>query len=303
MVVVQAAGEGRTKLELSFLLTSIIDCFTGMSSHQASSSKPSDDHFVDEKPFGQFSGPTMSRVFHNSDGKADVLLQSSNGVHFAVRRALLEATSSKFEDMLALSQRPPKRFKHSIFDQSRSTPDPHSLPVVGMNADATALELFLRHLVPQAYLVNNNPPSFPDLETKKGQRLLIDVLEMAVKYETPSVLDMVARIHLVPVIDHCPLTGWYIACRFGRLESARRALRACGSSIVRKRLEGARVWDGATGRWVKDYRDVCLGDLTARELDRLRSSTIRSFCLVQAKVAASQNGAYTWTHAADEFEL
>lgn len=237
--------------------------------------------------------PTSSPVFDNADGKADIILRSVDNVDFALRRALLEASSSVFEDMLSLSQ--PAR-------QDGST-DAGELDVVQLAEQSRPLELFLRHVKPQAYLRDELAPGFPPFENFAVIEDLEDVLGMARKYDAPLVLDVVARLHIPKLIRLYPLYGWVVACEFDRVELVREATRTFADAASYKPLAGAKRTDSKASRLTTDRRDFCLGDINSKYLAKLPTSSIRNFCAVHAKVVASSDGKYTWSNAADEFEL
>lgn len=241
---------------------------------------------------------TFSSLFDNADGKADIVLRSSDGVKFALRRALLEATSTVFEDMLAIPQPRAKRRK-----ASPGSPPEDGLDVVQLSETADALEIFLRHVIPQAYLSDGAPPTFSADWSTKAIELLTSVLEIAIKYDTPVVLDVCSRLHLAHLNKSFPLYGWAVSCQFERLEQAREALRLLAEPRHSVPLEGAKKWDAIYEAYIEGRRDFCLGDLPLDFVERVPSSAARNFCAVHAKVVASRNGSYTWLDAADEFEL
>lgn len=262
------------------------------SSTHSTSSDPVSAPAVAEKP-------AFSPLFDDDpDGKADIVLRSIDGVHFAVCRASLAAASTVFDDMLEIPQPPKKRQKMQSQSGGLSV---ERDDVVQLEERSQPLEIFLRHIITRAYLQNDAAPTFLSFATFKDIALFEDVLEMANKYDTPFVFDALARLHLPELTKQWPLYGWAVACEFGRLELARAALRAFAHKS--KTLAGAKRWKIKTSKYEQGRRDVCLGDVRSDYIAKLSPSTIRNFCAVHAKVVGSKNGSYTWLSAADEFEL
>lgn len=240
--------------------------------------------------------PVYSALFDDADGKADIVLRSSNDVHFAVSRALLAVTSSVFDNMLAIPQPPKKKRK--------STPSSvEDRDVVQLAEHSVPLEFFLRHVVPQAYLHNERPPALVAPKLLDRIRLLEEVLVMANKYDAPFTADVLARMYIPELIKDSPIYGWVIACEFERVELARDAMRALASTWVDTDLSATMKWDPCAGRWISGRRDHCLGDITRGHLAKLSASAIRNFAFVHAQVVACRDGSYTWHDAAYDFKL
>ncbi|KAL7411450.1 hypothetical protein BDY24DRAFT_131195 [Mrakia frigida] len=234
---------------------------------------------------------TFSTLFQNEDGKADLILVSKDGISFALQRSLLVAHSSVFEKLLLPVPRP-----------RRSRTDLLLLPVLDIPEKSKAFELFLRYVVPKAYLLDGSSPRFPPFSTPEDTHLLRSVLEIASKYKCSSILDVVSKQHLPLLIRSSPLDGWAIASKFGRLDEAREAIWLLSSQKVA--LAGARRWEASSRSWVEGERDVGLGEVSSLEiLGLVPVGAVRGFSRVHSKVVACQDGSYTWLEAGEEFEF
>ena len=241
--------------------------------------------------------------FTNADGQADLVVQSRDGKPFAVQSAVLRLHSAKLRTKVPIVA-PIGQVKN---EDGQLGPRPAGeLPVVTLRADADVLCFFLRHLVPDAYLVNGEPPRIPDYRQAQGRgsSLLKGALSLCVSYQCPHILDVVARIHLPAYAQAYPLAAWATAARFGRIDEARDAIRVLGRPQSFVFLEGARRWDAQSGKAVDGRRDKDISDLPVDVIAKTPISSIRSFCAARVKVVASAgDGKYTWANAADDFEL
>ncbi|KAL7409190.1 hypothetical protein BDY24DRAFT_419083 [Mrakia frigida] len=245
----------------------------------------------------------FSPLFNNKDGKADLIIRSSQRLSFSVARSLLLAHSSIFADILSIPQPPEEPSRSSSSSSFTSQED--SIPVVDVSEGSEPLEIFLRYVVPEAYLVEGQPPHISSSWDSKGISLLEQVLEISNKYNCPMILDLVARqLHLPLLMKKLTMAPFFLVVRFGRIELAGDEMR---QFVERQGFpqKGARKWlvKNGVGSWQEGFRDPSIGDYSLQQLERIPLSTIKNFGMVHAKVVASHDASYTWVNAADEFRL
>ena len=239
----------------------------------------------------------FSPLFDNEDGKANLIIRTSDRISFAVPRAALQLHSSVFEDMLSIPQ--PRASSYPSSSSSSSSKE--ALPVVDVSEKSVSFEIFLRYVVPSAFLVDGLPPKFPLVWDTESINLLETVLETASKYDCPMVGNLIAR-HNIPLLSkEYPLHGWAVAVGSGQLEFAKDAIRLFSYSGIK--CASARRWVVATKTFQYGQRDYCLSDLSLDFVERLPAPVIRNFAEVHAKVASCRDVSYDWSKAADEFTL
>ncbi|KAL7411527.1 hypothetical protein BDY24DRAFT_417052 [Mrakia frigida] len=216
---------------------------------------------------------------------SDIIVRTSGGTSFALKRLHLQANSEVFADMLEVANEAPRGvgLEH--------------LPVVDITEKRQETALFLRHLVSTKYLVDSKPPSFLLPNGYVHGYLLDSVLVMCQKYQTPSVRSVVIQIHLPKLMKTLPPFAFGLAVVHGELDWARICMRTCSQNHTEEK--GCIRWSSKRKTILHDQRDVCLSDIDPLLLARFPLSAIISFSQVHAKVGTS----YTWEQAADEFKL
>ena len=145
---------------------------------------------------------TMANAPFN-DPRADVILQSSDGVRFHVFKIILSFASPIFSDMFGL---PLPASQHSDSD--------NEVQVVTVSENSEALDLSLRHIYPL---------QTPDTVLLREASILA---EFADKYQVDT-LEKPVRRYLTDSIKHDPVGVYAIAVQYRHRAVGRSAARAC----------------------------------------------------------------------------
>ena len=133
------------------------------------------------------------------DVRADLTLESSDGVHFRIFKIILSLASPIFADMFSIAQ-PTSETVHGV---------PTAVPV---SEDSKALDLSLRHLY---------PVSSPTRVELREARILA---EFARKYQVDGLKSVIAR-YLTDAIEDDPIGVYAIAVTYGFNDSGAKAAR------------------------------------------------------------------------------
>jgi len=138
-----------------------------------------------------------------NDPRADVILQSSDGVHFRVFKIILSFASPIFSDMFSIP-----------LPASRNPDSDDDVPVVTVSENAEALDLSLRHIYPL---------QTPDTVPLRDAGLLA---EFAHKYQVDALEKSVKR-YLVDSIEQDPVGVYAIAVAYGYKGVGKSAAQSC----------------------------------------------------------------------------
>ena len=159
--------------------------------------------------------PTFAQApFDNPAG--DIILRSSDGVHFRVRSAILAEASPVFNDMLAFPQPPEVAQDCTDTTDGSSSAVPSALdgkPVVQLSEESEALDPLLRLCY---------PTKDPELTGLREIRL---VLGAALKYDMEEAASLMKEA-LCAHIETQPLRTWASACLLRLEDEARVAATA-----------------------------------------------------------------------------
>ena len=161
--------------------------------------------------------PEKSAEAPFDDPQADLILQSSDEVHFRVFKLILSLASPIFKDMFSIPSPPSKK------------PD-DEVQVVHLTEHSTALDVFLRHMYP--------------VRSPNGDKLLYASIlaEFARKYQVES-LDVSITAYLKDSIERDPVGVYAIAVTYGyndvRTSAARSCLRLPSSGLLSSYLRCA----------------------------------------------------------------
>jgi hypothetical protein len=135
------------------------------------------------------------------DAEADLILQSSDKVHFRVFKVILSLASPIFADMFSIPLPPSQK----PYDQ---------VHVVPLSEHSTALDVVLRHLYP--------------VPTRKADSLHIAgiLAEFARKYQVEA-LDEVITVYFTDSIERDPVGVYAIAAAYGYNSVGANAARSC----------------------------------------------------------------------------
>jgi hypothetical protein len=139
------------------------------------------------------------------NAKADLVLQSSDEVHFRVYKNILSLASPVFTDMFSLPS-PPSQKPHN---------DKHNeIQMVTLSEHSTALDVALRHIYP--------------VRTPKGDTLhYASILaEFARKYQMEA-LDRFITVYLTDSVERDPVGVYAIAVTYGYNDIGANAARTC----------------------------------------------------------------------------
>jgi hypothetical protein len=145
---------------------------------------------------------TLAKAPFN-DPRADVILQSIDGVRFRVFKIMLSFASTVFSDMFSI---PPPSSKNVDLDDEIQT--------VLLSENSDALDLCLRHVYPL-----QTPDSAPLRDTSI-------LAEFAHKYQV-DVLDKTIRHYLTDNIKHDPVGVYAIAVTYGYRGVGKSAAESC----------------------------------------------------------------------------
>jgi hypothetical protein len=138
-----------------------------------------------------------------NDPRADLILQSSDGVHFRVFKIILALASSVFSDMFSIP-----------LPTSRIPDSGNNVQVVSVSENSEALDLSMRHIYPlQA----------PDTLSLCDAAILA---EFAHKYQVDA-LEKSVKHYLADSIDHDPVGVYAIAVAYGYKCVGKRAAQSC----------------------------------------------------------------------------
>jgi hypothetical protein len=135
------------------------------------------------------------------NARADLILQSSDEIHFRVHKNILSLASPVFADMFSLP--------------SPSSQKPHDeVQVVTLSEHSTALDVALRHIYP--------------VRTPKGDSLHYAsiLVEFARKYQVEA-LDRFITGYLTPSVERDPVGVYAIAITYGYNDIGAIAARSC----------------------------------------------------------------------------
>ena len=130
---------------------------------------------------------------------ADVIISSSDDVHFRVHRQILLIASPLFETMFSLPQ-----------PQSSATSLPESLPIINVEEDARTLEDLLRIIYPV-----RDPQLTINVLTDWQQ--FGNITRAALKYDIAQAIEFM-KARLISAVDAFPMNVFCLACKHG-LES------------------------------------------------------------------------------------
>jgi hypothetical protein len=138
-----------------------------------------------------------------NDPKADVILQSSDGVHFRVFKIILSFASPIFSDMFSIP-----------LLASLNPDSDDEVPMVTVSENAEVLDLSLRHIYPL---------QTPDTVPLRDASLLA---EFAHKYQVDA-LDKSVRRYLMDSIEQDPVGVYAIAVAYGYKCVGKSAAQSC----------------------------------------------------------------------------
>ena len=145
---------------------------------------------------------TLAKAPFN-DPRADVILQSSDGVHFRVFKIMLSFASPVFSDMFSIPQ--PSSKKVDLDDE---------IQTVLLSENSDALDLCLRHVYPL-----QTPESAPLRDASI-------LAEFAHKYQVDA-LDKSVKHYLTDNIKHDPVGVYAIAVTYGYKGVGKSAAESC----------------------------------------------------------------------------
>lgn len=135
------------------------------------------------------------------DAKADIVLQSNDGVHFRVFKIILSLASPIFADMFSIPS--PSSQKSS-----------NEIQVVLLSEHSTALDVALRHLY---------PVRTPDAVTLHDTSVLA---EFAHKYQVDALEKFITH-YLIEYVKQDPVGVYAIAARYGYKDAGAKAAQSC----------------------------------------------------------------------------
>ena len=156
-------------------------------SRKATTSMPPEKIALAEAPF--------------DDPQADLILQSSDEVHFRVFKLILSIASPIFKDMFSIPS-PPSQKSHD------------EVQVVHLTEHSTILDVALRHIYP--------------VRSPKGDKLLYanNLAEFARKYQVEA-LDEIITVYLTDSVERDPVGVYAIAVTYGYHDIGANAARSC----------------------------------------------------------------------------
>ena len=133
--------------------------------------------------------------------RADLILRSSDEVHFRVIKGILSIASPVFDDMFNIPSPPSEKQRDEI-------------QVVPLSEDSTALDVALRHIYP--------------VRSPNGDKLLYASIlaEFARKYQVEA-LDESITVYLTASIERDPVGVYAIAVTYGYNSIGANAARSC----------------------------------------------------------------------------
>ena len=145
--------------------------------------------------------PEKSAEAPFDDPRADLILQSSDEVHFRVFKPILSLASPIFDDMFSIPP-PPSQKPHD------------EVQVVHLTEHSTALDVVLRHIYP--------------VRSPKGDKLLYAniLAEFVRKYQVEA-LDENITVYLTDNVEHDPAGVYAIAVTYGYNDIGAIAARSC----------------------------------------------------------------------------
>jgi len=135
------------------------------------------------------------------DAKADIVLQSNDGVHFRVFKLILSLASPIFADMFSIPL-------------PSSQQSSNEIQVVVLSEHSTALDVVLRHLY---------PVRTPDAVTLRDASVLA---EFAHKYQVDALEKFIAH-YLMENVKQDPVGVYAIAARYGYKDMGAKAAQSC----------------------------------------------------------------------------
>jgi hypothetical protein len=138
-----------------------------------------------------------------NDPKADVILQSSDGVHFRVFKIILSFASPIFSDMFSIPLPAP-----------RNPDSDDEVPMVSLSENAEALDLSLRHIYPL---------QTPDTVPLRDASI---IAEFAHKYQVDA-LEKSVRHYLADSTEQDPVGVYAIAVAYGYKGVGKSAAQLC----------------------------------------------------------------------------
>ena len=135
------------------------------------------------------------------DARADLILRSSDGVHFRVFKIILSLASPIFADMFSI---PPPASKQSDDE----------IQVVDLSEHSKVLDVALRHLY---------PIRSPDMITLRDTSILA---EFARKYQVDALEKFITR-YLAENVEQDPVGVYAIAATYGHKDVGAKAARSC----------------------------------------------------------------------------
>lgn len=196
------------------------------------------------------------------NAKADIILRSSDNVHFRVFRCMLALNSPFFEAMFDLPQPRRNRPNDETFD---------GLDVIQVSENSRTLDILLRFCYPAAV-------KDPSLENMNDVE---EVLEAAMKYGMEDVEERVRKAMVTPsLLESNAVDILAIACRFGLVSEAKTAARysLCHTAPTRGALTTARLPNNVIQGLVM-YHSRCsqAARTLCNNLDWLKQSQTYSF--------------------------
>ncbi|KAI6141714.1 hypothetical protein BKA82DRAFT_166872 [Pisolithus tinctorius] len=163
------------------------------------------------------------------DPNAEVILRSSDNVHFRVFKGNLALASPVFKDMFTLGA--PVHVERPL--------NPYSLPVIPLSETGTVLDMLLRLIYP---LTSPKLDSVGDIKTLVATVVKYDLIEPAIHHAT----DLITRQYL----QSSPVSLYAVACQYGWRNLAEKAAR-----------ETLKTKDfGRPGGYVAEFEDISAGD-------------------------------------------
>lgn len=142
---------------------------------------------------------------------ADLILRSSDGVDFLVRKAVLEEASSVFSDMFVVGC---SRADADAASTAPATTRPSKLPVVDLSENSAVLDNLLRLIYP------TKNPVFTNMSD------VLDVHAAASKYMLGTDINDDILTQLDTLAEPEPLLAYAMACVLHREDAMRRAAKA-----------------------------------------------------------------------------
>ena len=229
---------------------------------------------------------------------ADLVVESSDGTHFAVRSLHLRAASSVLDDLLGIPT-----------CENQDTKD--RLPLIKLAEKADEIEIFLRYGQPDRLCFDGKPPRITWHAVCQLSKLLD-------KYDSPLVAHTLMTDQLPRYIGN-PLLPSTRSCRRG-VTATEVFVVAClhgKETLAKDALRWHHVWGFETKNGIPttlklrgsvdpdlaslDWRPSGLGDVPVELLSRLPTSVVRFYSALHLEVLVTPG--YSWLDAAGDFKV